>query len=65
MIYDRPGVIFPERGPGIVLHLEGQAHVDDSASVGRTWRVLDLGETSTMAVVRTTFLDQNTQVVTP
>ncbi|MFE7395198.1 DUF6093 family protein [Streptomyces sp. NPDC057557] len=94
VIYNGPGAIFPDSGPGIVLHLEGQAHVDDSASqyklhtplsaplasrgdtveltkaadlaaLGRTWRVLDLGQTSTLAVVRTTFLDQNTQAVTP
>jgi hypothetical protein len=37
----------------------------DPAALGRTWRVLDLGQTSTLAVVRTTFLDQNTQVATP
>jgi hypothetical protein len=33
----------------------------DPAAVGRTWRVLDVGQTSTLAVVRMTFLDQNTQ----
>ncbi|MFI1720305.1 DUF6093 family protein [Streptomyces sp. NPDC020489] len=33
----------------------------DPAAIGRTWRVLDVGQTSTLAVVRTTFLDQNTQ----
>jgi hypothetical protein len=89
----RHGGIFPNGDPGIVLHLEGQAYVDDSASkyklitpldapvasredtvsvvnaadpaaVGRTWRVLDVGQTSTLAVVRTTFLDQNTQAST-
>ena len=82
--------VFPNGDPGIVLHLEGQAYVDDSmskyklitpleapvasredtvsvvnaadpAAIGRTWRVLDGGQTSTLAVVRTTFLDQNTQ----
>ncbi|MFF3378128.1 DUF6093 family protein [Streptomyces sp. NPDC002680] len=89
-VYDGRGGVFPEGGPGIVLHLEGQAYVDDSksryklltplaapvasredtvtvtaaadpAAVGRTWRVLDVGETSTLAVVRTTWLDQVTQ----
>ncbi|WP_055713153.1 DUF6093 family protein [Streptomyces torulosus] len=90
IIYEGHGGIFPNGDPGIVLHLEGQAYVDDStskyklitpldapvasrgdavsvisgadpAAVGRTWRVLDIGQTSTLAVVRTTFLDQNTQ----
>ncbi|MFJ4684714.1 DUF6093 family protein [Streptomyces sp. NPDC088789] len=90
IIYEGRGAIFPNGGPGIVLHLEGQAYVDDStskyklitplgapvasrgdtvsvvsgadpAAVGRAWRVLDVGQTSTLAVVRTTFLDQNTQ----
>ncbi|MFG2022312.1 DUF6093 family protein [Streptomyces sp. NPDC048825] len=89
-IYEGRGGIFPSGDPGIVLHLEGQAYVDDSSSkyklltpldapvasrgdtvsvvasadpaaVGRTWRVLDVGQSSTLAVVRTTFLDQNTQ----
>ncbi len=90
ILYEGHGGIFPNGDPGIVLHLEGQAYVDDStskyklitpldapvasredtvsvvnaadpAAVGRTWRVLDVGQTSTLAVVRTTFLDQNTQ----
>jgi hypothetical protein len=90
ILYEGQGGIFPSGDPGIVLHLEGQAYVDDSASkyklitpldapvasrgdtvsiiagadpaaVSRTWRVLDVGQTSTLAVVRTTFLDQNTQ----
>ncbi|WP_345036011.1 DUF6093 family protein [Streptomyces sannanensis] len=89
-IYEGNGGVFPDGGPGIVLHLEGQAYFDDStskyklftpldapvasrgdtvsvtqaadpAAIGRTWRVLDIGQTSTLAVVRTTFLDQNTQ----
>ncbi|MFI9587029.1 DUF6093 family protein [Streptomyces sp. NPDC052236] len=31
-VYEGPGGVFPEGGPGIVLHLEGQAYVDDSKS---------------------------------
>lgn len=90
IVHEGRGGIFPAGDPGIVLHLEGQAYVDDStskyklltpldapvasrgdtvgvvvsddpAALGRTWRVLDVGQTSTLAVVRTTFLDQNTQ----
>ena len=90
IIYEGDGGIFPNGDPGIVLHLEGQAYVDysaskyklitpleapvasredmvsvvnasDPAAVGRRWRVLDVGQTATLAVVRTTFLDQDTQ----
>ncbi|MCK7627229.1 DUF6093 family protein [Streptomyces sp. RS10V-4] len=34
---------------------------DDESAIGRTWRVIDIGETSTLSVVRTTWVDQNTQ----
>ncbi|MBY8889221.1 DUF6093 family protein [Streptomyces sp. PTM05] len=34
---------------------------DDESAVGRTWRVIDIGETSTLSIVRTTWVDQNTQ----
>lgn len=89
-VYEGPGAVFPAGGPSVVLHLAGQAYVDDTpsryrlltplsapvasredtvtvveadddAAVGRTWRVLDLGDTSTLSVVRTTWVDQNTQ----
>ncbi|WP_172387346.1 DUF6093 family protein [Streptomyces sp. MNP-20] len=36
----------------------------DAPAAGRTWRVLDIGETSTLPVVRTTWVDQNTQTTT-
>ncbi|MCZ4098296.1 DUF6093 family protein [Streptomyces sp. H39-C1] len=90
-VYEGPGAIFPANGPAVVLHLAGQAYVDDTASryrlmtplsapvasredtvtvidaddqaaFGRTWRVIDIGETSTLSIVRTTWVDQNTQV---
>lgn len=93
-VFEGPGAIFPANGPAVVLHLAGQAYVDDTASryrlmtplsapvasredtvavvdaddqaaVGRTWRVIDIGETSTLSVVRTTWVDQNTQVAGP
>ncbi|MET9353615.1 DUF6093 family protein [Streptomyces sp. NPDC006617] len=89
-IYEGPGAIFPTGGPSVVLHLAGQAYVDDTPSryrlltplsapvasredtvavveaedesaIGRTWRVIDIGETSTLSIVRTTWVDQNTQ----
>ncbi|MGM9465383.1 DUF6093 family protein [Streptomyces murinus] len=89
-IHEGPGAIFPASGPSVVLHLAGQAYVDDTPSryrlltplsapvasredtvavvesddesaIGRTWRVIDIGETSTLSVVRTTWVDQNTQ----
>lgn len=89
-IYEGPGAIFPKGGPSVVLHLAGQAFVDDTPSryrlltplsvpvasredtvtvveaedasaIGRTWRVIDIGETSTLSIVRTTWVDQNTQ----
>lgn len=89
-IYEGPGALFPANGPSVVLHLAGQAYVDDTPSryrlltplsapvasredtvsiteaddesaIGRTWRVIDIGETSTLSVVRTTWVDQNTQ----
>ncbi|MGW6393317.1 DUF6093 family protein [Streptomyces sp. NPDC055103] len=89
-VYEGPGAVFPAGGPAVVLHLAGQAYVDDTpsryrlltplaapvasredtvtvveaddgAAIGRTWRVLDLGDTSTLSVVRTTWVDQNTQ----
>ncbi|MEW1658826.1 DUF6093 family protein [Streptomyces sp. NPDC093707] len=89
-VYEGPGAVFPASGPSVVLHLAGQAYVDDTPSryrlltplsapvasredtvtvveaddasaVGRTWRVIDIGETSTLSVVRTTWVDQNTQ----
>ncbi|MEV0257721.1 DUF6093 family protein [Streptomyces sp. NPDC050732] len=34
---------------------------EDESATGRTWRVLDLGETSTLLIVRTTWVDQDTQ----
>jgi hypothetical protein len=90
IVYEGRGAVFPVNGPSAVLHLEGQAYVDDTpsryrvltplsapvasredlvalveaadpAALGRTWRVTDLGETSTLSVVRTTWADQNTQ----
>ncbi|MFE5296983.1 DUF6093 family protein [Streptomyces sp. NPDC056632] len=90
MVYEGSGALFPAGGPSVVLHLAGQAYVDDTPSryrlltplsapvasredtvavvaskdptaVGRTWRVIDLGETATLSVVRTTWVDQNTQ----
>ncbi|MFH8841921.1 DUF6093 family protein [Streptomyces sp. NPDC017868] len=90
-VYEGPGAIFPAGGPSVVLHLAGQAYVDDTpsryrlltplsapvasredtvtvvetadaAAIGRTWRVLDLGDTSTLSVVRTTWVDQITQM---
>ena len=89
-VYEGPGTLFPANGPSVVLHLAGQAYVDDTPSryrlltplsapvasrqdtvnvteaddvstIGRTWRVIDIGETSTLSVVRTTWVDQNTQ----
>ncbi|XUM00275.1 DUF6093 family protein [Streptomyces venezuelae ATCC 10712] len=89
-VYEGPGAVFPAGGPSVVLHLAGQAYVDDTpsryrlltplsapvasredtvtvveaadgAAIGRTWRVLDLGDTSTLSVVRTTWVDQITQ----
>lgn len=89
-VYEGPGAVFPAGGPSVVLHLAGQAYVDDTpsryrlltpltapvasredtvtvvesadeAAIGRTWRVVDIGETSTLHVVRTTWIDQNTQ----
>ncbi|MEV7279730.1 DUF6093 family protein [Streptomyces sp. NPDC093111] len=89
-VYEGPGAFFPVGGPSVVLHLAGQAYVDDTpsryrlltplsapvasredtvtvveaedeAAIGRTWRVVDLGETSTLSIVRTTWVDQNTQ----
>ncbi|MGW6238374.1 DUF6093 family protein [Streptomyces sp. NPDC055094] len=89
-IYEGPGAIFPAGGPSVVLHLAGQAYVDDTPSryrlltplsapvasredtvtileaddepaIGRVWRVIDIGEISTLSVVRTTWVDQNTQ----
>lgn len=89
-VYEGPGAVFPASGPSVVLHLEGQAYVDDTpsryrvltplsapvasredtvevvdatdpAALGRTWRVVDISETSTLSVVRTTWVDQNTQ----
>ena len=94
VVYEGNGGVFPIGSPGIVLHLEGQAYVNDTeskyqlltpleapvasradtvsivkagdpAAIGRTWRVLDIGQVSTLAVVRTTFLDQNTQATPP
>ncbi|WP_274558062.1 DUF6093 family protein [Streptomyces spiramyceticus] len=90
MVYEGPGAVFPTGGPSVVLHLAGQAYVDDTpsryrlltplaapvasredsvsvveaddeAAIGRTWRVVDISETSTLSVVRTTWVDQNTQ----
>ncbi|WP_435970228.1 DUF6093 family protein [Streptomyces sp. Qhu_M48] len=90
-VYEGPGAVFPAGGPSVVLHLAGQAYVDDTpsryrlltplsapvasredtvtvveaadvAAIGRIWRVLDLGDTSTLSVVRTTWVDQITQV---
>ncbi|WP_328403985.1 DUF6093 family protein [Streptomyces sp. NBC_00390] len=92
-VYEGPGAIFPAGGPSVVLHLAGQAYVDDTPSryrlltplpapvasredtvkviesgdesaIGRTWRVVDISETSTLSVVRTTWVDQNTQAQT-
>src|SRR5882757_5546378 len=88
-IYEGAGAIFPAGGPSVVLHIAGQAYVDDTPSryrlltpvsapvasredtlivveaddesaFGRTWRVIDIGETSTLSIVRTTWVDQNT-----
>ncbi|WP_327413866.1 DUF6093 family protein [Streptomyces sp. NBC_01233] len=90
VVYEGPGALFPADGPSVVLHLAGQAYVDDTRSryrlltpldapvasredivrvmqaadpsaIGRTWRVLDIGETATLSVVRTTWVDQDTQ----
>lgn len=92
-VYEGPGAVFPAGGPSVVLHLAGQAYVDDTpsryrlltpltapvasredtvtvvdsddeAAIGRTWRVVDISETSTLNVVRTTWIDQNTQSTT-
>lgn len=89
-VYEGPGAVFPAGGPSVVLHIAGQAYVDDTPSryrlltplsapvasredtvavvqsedesaIGRTWRVIDIGETSTLSIVRTTWVDQNTQ----
>ncbi|MFC1415436.1 DUF6093 family protein [Streptacidiphilus cavernicola] len=91
VIYEGPGAIFAQGGPGITLSLEGQAYVDDTSDrfklltpldaplasrgdqvrvtvatqdgglINRVWRVLDLSDAGTLAIVRTTWLDQNTQ----
>ncbi|MFI9149477.1 DUF6093 family protein [Streptomyces sp. NPDC053367] len=89
-VYEGPGAVFPSGGPSVVLHLAGQAYVDDTpsryrlltplsapvasredtvtiveaedeAAVGRTWRVVDIGEISTLSIIRTTWVDQNNQ----
>ncbi|WP_411142320.1 DUF6093 family protein [Streptomyces sp. x-80] len=36
---------------------------EDEAAIGRSWRVLDIGQTSTLSVLRKTWVDQNTQRV--
>jgi hypothetical protein len=41
------------------------AATQDPGLINRTWRVLDISDANSLAVVRTTWLDEVTQTVTP